>query len=247
MVDITLELIECAKENEQKENKKYQYFALLSGQDYAIQNIDAINEELHSHYPEPFIDCTPYDRNNWLFYKFNSNRNILKSVNYIKENMRRGIIRKVCRGSLLVIQKLIGVIHRTDYDLLRKKNIELYGGSAWWILPDKIIDFILDEKEKEYVQDLLSTWTPEETFFQIMAMRSPISNLVHINPPEQVSQSCKTWAYFSDEDKPFCGHPYIFTKTEFSKLVESECWFARKFDFCKDADIFDMLDNYYHN
>ncbi len=37
---------------------------------------------------------------------------------------------------------------------------------------------------------------------------------------------------------------YIFTVNEYNKLVNSDCWIARKFDESVDSEIFDMLDEY---
>ena len=112
-------------------------------------------------------------------------------------------------------------------------------------MPDIVINYIIQEYNgnKEYIHFMLDeSQTPEETFFQILTMRSPVSNLVEVNPIEMVAQNCKTWAYFSDDGKPFKGHPYIFTTQEFDKLCASECWFARKFDETVDNEIFDLID-----
>ena len=125
-------------------------------------------------------------------------------------------------------------------------GIPLYGGSAWWALPDVAMDYILSEytANPPYVSALLGTNTPEETFFQIMTMRSPVKDLVHINPADMTEQNCKTWAYFSDVGKPFKGHPYIFTVNEYQKLIASDAWIARKFDSAVDSEILDMLDSF---
>lgn len=119
----------------------------------------------------------------------------------------------------------------------------LYGGSAWWILPDVAIKYIYKEYKdnSDVVKMLLETYTPEETFFQIMTMRSPVKNQVEINPKDMVAQNCKTWAYFSDEGKPFKGHPYVFTIDEFDKLKKSGYWFARKFDSEQDMEIINKI------
>lgn len=89
-------------------------------------------------------------------------------------------------------------------------------------MPDKIINYILEEKEisKKWFTKLLGTFTPEETFFQTLTMKSDLKDLVEINPIDMIGQNCKTWAYFFDEDKPFKGHPYIFTENEYDKLIK---------------------------
>ena len=117
-----------------------------------------------------------------------------------------------------------------------------------YYLSDKMIEYILTEynKNEEYIEILKKTHTPEETFYQIMAMRSPIANLVEVNPVDMISQNCKTYAYFSSDTKPFKGHPYEFTIEDFELLKEKakECYFARKFDIDVSEEILDKIDKY---
>ena len=63
----------------------------------------------------------------------------------------------------------------------------------------------------------MATDTPEETFFQILARRSPLRELVRVKDQKE-KQASKTWAYFHDEDKPMANHPYTFTKNEYQKF-----------------------------
>ena len=247
LVDIAMEMVISIDKVQDAENKHYQYYALLSGQDYPIKSLSHIISQLDVSYPKPFIDCTPYDSGNWIYYKFKGNsfvHNFKRKIFKWFPN-RRNLFRKFLVLLHIISSKIVEHLPTNHYHKLNKMNIELYGGSAWWILPDTAVSFIKNEYESksDLVELLLNTNTPEETFFQIMTMRSPVKNLVEINPKDMVLQNCKTWAYFSDDGKPFKGHPYIFTENEFNKLADSDCWFARKFDMDVDEKIFDMLDN----
>ncbi len=244
LVDIAMLMVLKAKSLE-NERKHYDYFLLCSGQDYLIKSMDFIEKELESAYPKPFIDCTPYSKNNWVFHKFNTNRMLLDYEEWIRS--KSGIIRKLARLSQILLRYIYKLRKKLSYDKLIQSKVDLYGGSAWWILPDKIISFICREycEKENAIQQLLldDSVTPEETYFQIMSMCSPLKEMVDINPVDMVEQNCKTWAYFSDDDKPFKGHPYIFTEKEFEKIKNSDCWFARKFDIYENSDILDMVDN----
>ncbi len=246
MVDITMEMVNKAKQIEGQEKKKYQYFLLCSGQDYLIKSMRYIEEELSQNYPKPFIDCTPYDRKNWTYHKFTYNKTILAFRSWISNNFKKGLLRKALRVCQKMFCKVVKLARRTALEKCKKAGIELYGGSAWWILPDLIISYISEEYNKsnnEVVDILLNeTYTPEETFFQIMAMRSPLKEFIELNPIDMVEQNCKTWAYFFDEGKPFKGHPYIITKEELKKIKNSDCFFARKFDSLEDDKILDLID-----
>lgn len=246
LVDIAMILIETAINYGKKNNKHYYYFALLSGQDYLIKPMSYIENKLNILYPKPLIDCTPYSKNNWVSHKFSKNYNLLLFREWIENNFsnKKSFFYKTFRGIGFVWRKCLQITHKSDYYYCKKKKIKLYGGSAWWILPDKIIHYILYTYNNEtFVKKLLETYTPEETFFQIMTMRTKYSRLVDLNPVDSVEQSCKTYAYFSDKNKPFCGHPYIIT-TKNKEMISglSNYWIARKFDITVDDKILDFID-----
>lgn len=243
LVDIVLLMVDYVR----AKGRKYKYYALLSGQDYPIKPIASINSILQSSYPKPFIDCTPYAESNWIYPKFFYKQmpNLTRFDKYITDNFSaNNPARKVLRMIVVVLKKICSFFPITTFDRLSKLGVFPYGGSAWWILPDIAIDFIDREyrEKSQIVRWLLTSGTPEETFFQTMCMLSPIKEMVEINPIEQRDQNCKTWAYFSDTDKPFVGHPYIFTINEFEKLQSSDCWFARKFDITKDSTIIKQIE-----
>lgn len=246
LIDITLSMIDLAKKTEKHEGKHYDYFMLLSGQDYPIRDMSFIVRSLKESYPTPFIDCNGGEKNNPVIRsKFGKRRSILKIRFYLLHKLK-WFPRLFIRGGIWLITKILFALHLSDYYYFEKHNIELHCGSAWWILPDIIIDFILKEMEQPYVERLLTTDTPEETFFQILARKSPLRELVRVKDQKE-KQASKTWAYFHDVDKPMAKHPYTFTKNEYQKLIGSDYWFGRKFDTSVDTDILDMLDNFRKN
>lgn len=243
LVEIVFSLIECAKENEIECDVHYSYFALLSGQDYPIKEKEFIADYLKRNYPTPLIDCTPYDESNWVYNKFNLVQ-FVSLDRYINAKMKRGILRKLIKLPLVITSKILSKGKTAWYKHFSSYGYGLYGGSAWWILPDQVISFILDEvkSNSKKIQKLKTTYTPEETFFQIMTMASPLSESVVVNPIDMVAQNCMTYAHFSDEGKPFMGHPYILTKDDYPKLKSMPQLFARKFDMEVDEDIFNLID-----
>ena len=245
LVDIVFIMINEAKLIEKKNDKHYKYYLLFSGQDYPIRNIGLVNNDLDASYPKPYIDCTPYDKKNWIYHKFKFSKSSLKYHNWISSHFNKGVFRKVVRLTAVIYERALSILGRDTYHELRKMEVSLYGGSAWWILPDSIINYILEKYvNKDSISEIIlnESVTPEETFFQTMAKRSPLSDLIETNPKDMVLQNCKTWAYFFDDDKPFVGHPYIFTINEIDKLQNTNFWFARKFDMTIDSNIMDKLD-----
>lgn len=243
LIDITLSMIKLAKSVEEKTCKHYDYFMLLSGQDYPIRDMPFIVRSLKESYPTPFIDCNGGGKNNPVIRsKFGKRKSILKLRFYAMHKLK-WFPRIFIRGGTWLVTKLLFALHLSDYYYFERHGIELHCGSAWWILPDAIIDFILGEMKQPYVERLLTTDTPEETFFQILARRSPLRELVRVKDQKE-RQASKTWAYFHDVDKPMARHPYTFTKNEYRKLIESDYWFGRKFDTSVDTEILDMLDSF---
>ena len=241
LVDIVFIMLEYIKEK----GLKYQYYALLSGQDYPIKPIETINREMIARYPEPLIDCSPYERSNWIYDKFNQTPRLLRFNFYLSTHFsRKNPIRKILRGFGIIMKELCALFRITVYDRLSRIGVLPYGGSAWWILPDVALDWIYDEYKKgtELTSLLLSARTPEEIFFPTMIMQSPVSDTVTVHPGDDGKQNCKTFAYFTDVGKPFKGHPYIISVNEFEKLRTSDCWFARKFDINEDPEILRMID-----
>lgn len=243
LIEITLSMITLAKSVEEKSNKHYEYFMLLSGQDYPIKDMSFIVKSLKESYPTPFIDCNGGGKSNPIVRSKFAKRKSLLKLRFYATHKLKWIPRFFIRSGTWLITKILFALHLSDYFYFKKHNIELYCGSAWWILPDIIIDFVLNELKKTYVDRLLATDTPEETFFQILARRSPLKALVHVKKQEE-KQACKTWAYFHDVDKPMAKHPYTFTKNEYQKLINSGYWFGRKFDTYVDVEIMDMLDRF---
>lgn len=241
LVDIAMLMAMKAKENEKCLHVHYKYYGLCSGQDYLIKPRHHIEEQLESQYPKSLIDCTPWDKNNWVFVKSTALCKYHSWINHIKQRPLRAIF----RGIEKVLYPFFHFMKCEPYEKLRKHNIKLYGGSAWWILPDTVMNYILSEYDRmpEWMGILLNnTATPEETFFQTVAMRSPYAGSIKVNPVDMVAQNCMTFAYFSDTGKSFNGHPYIITVEQMDILKKSNCYFARKFDENVDKDVFDAID-----
>jgi hypothetical protein len=243
LVEATICLMDLCKNTEKENGIHYGYFALMSGQDYPIKNNNFILSFLASSYPKPLIDCTPYDINNWVYHKFSNLPSKIKCNNYINKHLNRGLLRKAIKLPIFVYYAIIQLFI-TPHAELKRTNV-IYGGSAWWILPDLVVDYILNrvsDEEDELINLLKTTHTPEETFFQIMTMQSPLAPMVEVNQKDMVAQNCMTYAYFSDIDKPSQGHPYIFTSNEFEKILNLPHLFARKFDETVDDKILEMID-----
>lgn len=224
LVDITMSCINSARNIEREERKHYQYFLLLSGQDYPIKPVQWIEEQLIKTYPKPFIDCTQLSKSNWVAKKFNRNATLIKYRNWVLLHTDKGGVQKIMQLIGVIARKGLYYLRLTTAQRMKKQGTELYGGSAWWILPDDVIEYIWNEYENRgrITHILLNeSVTPEETFFQTMAKRSPFKDRIVCNEPDAVYQNCKTFADFGKITKrPIANHPYVLTLNEFDVLRE---------------------------
>lgn len=223
------------------------YYVMLSGQDYPIRsNRDFVEYCIHN-YPKPLIDVTPWDPNNWVHLKF-MNSPLYRVLFNIKFNNKIFDLsfRALRRGVDSLIPKRFKMKRQFD-----KIGVLPYGGSQWWVLPNQVIKEILEEYHcnDKLVKIYKKTLTPDETFFQTMTMRTSLSSLVDVNPPEQVEQDCPTFAYFNPQGKNFTGHPYIINCDAWQtikKTKPAKFYFARKFDTSIDSEVLNLIDKEVH-
>lgn len=126
---------------------------------------------------------------------------------------------------------------------LRRHDVEVYGGSAWWALPDIAVDELLNDIDAHpnIIKWMRGSLTPEESFFQTMIMRTSVANLVDVN--RDPVQGEMTYANFvSPRNKVKKYHPYIITEDDWYWLKERPEYFARKFDVDISTKILDILD-----
>lgn len=248
LVQISDELMRCAKEYEKEKGVHFSYFCLMSGQDYPLNNAAFIHKGLFENYPTPYIDCTPCTKGNWVYNGSNHSvwwNTANRKVNQWLQNP--GVIRKLVKAPMFVAD-LITRNWANPRAKLSKNQIDLYGGSAWWILPDMMVSYLLETAKRfgpgNKFYPLTGVGVPEENYYQTLLMNSEFKNTIRVNPPEMVAQNCKTYANFSPEGKPFTGHPYILTMEDAARLTElaKNRFFARKFDETVDSSVFDWID-----
>ena len=253
LVEIELRLLKKATEYGKIYNIQYIYYCLLSGQDFPLVSQNNIFQELQHSYPKPFIDCTPRSKSNWL-----SNRAehiYLYSKYYpriisLSNHINNLFLRKVIRAPIILIDKLFAPFFSVQKQL-DKLGIYLYGGSQWWILPDIIVDWIIEEccnRTHQKIRVIQKIFGPDETFFQTLIMSGKYKDKIEINDPNTTTQNSKTFAYFQKKDAPAVGHPYVFTIEDKDLLMEKakHYFFARKFDSSIDQHIIDYLDERLH-
>ena len=200
--------------------REYAYYMLLSGQDYPIKSVAYIKEYLVSQHPKPLIDCTPLRKDNWIYSGFKWIR-FHWYYRLVERITRRKWARKLLLLPAYAVQAVVTVIMRPPYKRLKKQGVELYGGSAWWILPHEVIQKAVElaDSNSAIVKAFRLKNTPEETYFQTVVMNSDYRDMVEVNDPYEVLQNCMTYAYFFDDTHTPTGHPYVLQVENFKMLL----------------------------
>ena len=245
LVDIVMVLISDANKIAEQNLIHYSYFANLSGQDYPIKPLKYIEGRLENNYPDLYMLCRDSSAAAFVSHKFNRNKALIRYRNWALK-CKIGLLRKSLQAVGVFLRSILKLFGQTAAQRIIKNGWQYYQGAAWWVLPDLVIDVI----EKEYYDPskfatimIDESTTPEETYFQSMIMHIFFSNAKKENYQEMRIQNLKTYADFGDfSDRPIVFHPYIITMEDYDKLLNSECWFARKFDDTVDPYIIDKID-----
>lgn len=239
MIKATLALIDFAKDTDD-----YDYFMLMSGQDYLLKPIDEIVEELNENYPKSYIDITPWHKRNWVYNTFARANcfKIIRGKNNIKaSHISNRVVRFIYKCIFVLPFKLISYFKISPYKILQKHSVAMYGGAQWWILSKINIDDILEyykSMNKKAAKALEHVGSPDETFFQTCLMNTAHTEFVTLNQWDETKQNCMTFTIFTQQ-----GHPIILKSEKFKLLEESDKWIARKFDINIDQVILDRIDS----
>ena len=220
-VQATLNLI-----NFTKKYGEYDYYFLISGQDYPIKTIENLLEYIDNNGNKNYIDLFP-----------SQNNTIGKQTNYDKRNQivypkwmlkRSNIIRLIRRAWV----EITGGYSKT-LEIFKRKDIpdfKFYFGSSWWCLNNSFIAYVIDyiSKEKSYVQFFSKACCPDESFFQTLIMNSPFADTVY--------------PYLTYVDWTSGGSsPKDLTVADFDKIRKSDKYMARKIN--KDLSLMQKIDS----
>ena len=247
LVQIALNLIDAAAYNENKTGEKYSYFMLLSGQDYPIKSKRYIAEFLEREYPKPLVDYSAAEIGDWIWGKFQLTKWENK-IEQVQNKREKGLVRSAIVAFYLLTYKLEKFFKGIPWDNLQKTDLKIYGGSQWWILPHGVIDYIKEQqrKNKKAIAELKRAWTPDESFFQTLALNSPYKKYILENDDifdnEKHDFKAMTYCNFITPTKGFRGHPHVITVEDYDRIMAKKALFARKFDTTVDGKVLDMID-----
>lgn len=196
----------------------YSYYHMLSGTDLLIKPAEEIYRYIEDNYGKEYVQFLDKELPNSYKNRIN------KYHFFIKKNPN--LLEKILHKGLLLIQIRI--------DRTKKYNMTYQKGTNWFTITDKLACYII-EHERQVVKMFAHTLCGDEFFVQTMLINSPYKiNIVENN-------FCDNYANIFYEIDWERGTPYEFTAEDFDMLINSNMFFARKFNWNKDFRIITML------
>lgn len=185
------------------------YFHIISGQDMMVKN-----------YRE-FVDKFEFSDKIYM-----TSTNITDSDSKVKDrlncwipsanwNLKRFSTRCLVE-SICLIQKIFHINRKCLGPFY-----EIYKGMIWASLPKKVVEYVITyiSDNPAYIKDLFHTKIPEEFFLQTILMNSKYKNQI----------VCNNLRY-TDWNNRNGSTPAILDETDYNKILNSDCFFARKID-----------------
>ncbi|MGY3052017.1 hypothetical protein ACVWYG_000204 [Pedobacter sp. UYEF25] len=199
--------------------EKYDFYSLMSGQDYPIKPIQQAVDFLSANKGKNFISYDREGKKDWWAHA------VTRFEKYHFTDLR-------FKGKY-VLQNLVNFLApKRTFPLA----VKLYGSSdsTWWTITEASARYLIKFKYEhvELFRFLKYTWVPDEFLIATILMDSPFKDDIVNNNLRLI-----TWRAGSP-------NPIIFRNTDFNLITNSPYLFARKFDSTVDYDILNELDIY---
>lgn len=195
--------------------KLYDYVHLMSGQDYPIKPASQMYDFFVANNGKEFLQFEHFD--DWASESYPRIREYhLTNYSFPGRYYVQWMMNKI-----LPVRK-------------SPLAMEYYGSSMFWALTSKSLKYIIEliDNNARFRRFMQFTWGSDEFMFQTLVLNSSFKdNVVNDN------------LLFLDRDKG-AAHPNILTSIHLGKLLASQKFFARKFDWAKDIVVLDNIDRY---
>ncbi len=210
--------------------KQYQYYHLISGNDFPLKSQEEIHRLLKNR-NDLFLTCFRngevgdefFDKIK-LFYPFH--RFVGKGF-FDGNSSRDKVGRKLAYWQL----RLTEIQKAHNINRIKKYNIKFYKGDQWFSITHDFAEYVLG-KQKEIIRMYFLTDAPDEIFMPTLAMNSVFAERVMNDSLRLID-----WQR---------GTPYEFRLSDLDELKSSEAFFARKISFENDPILVEALIEHLH-
>lgn len=204
-----LYLIEKALKNPQNF-----YFHLISGHDFPIKRLSEFKVYFDENRSLEFINHFNVPHSGW------GNTGGIERIEYF--NLYDIFNAKIPKQNGL-IRRFIAIQKRINFKRsISSKIPKLYGGSTWWSLSRECVEYVINytHKNKFVLNRFKHTLCSEEFYFQTIIMNSSFANNVKNNSLRHIDWVARNG-----------NNPAILDETDYEKIVKSNAFFARKFEY----------------
>ena len=210
------------------ENRKYDYYHLISGMDLPLKDQSEIHRFFERNSGKQFVHFSGKNSKNEYSIKrrvkYYWATNYYNSLSFIDFRL----IRKIDCFQIR-LQELFHI------NRLKNNDLVFYHGSQWFSITDELVRDLL--KKKKYIEKVYkNTNCCDELVIQTF-----IAN----------NDKWFSKLYDSRMDDNYCanvrkidwsrGGPYVWTEKDFNELIDSNCMFSRKLDEKVDPKIIELL------
>jgi hypothetical protein len=215
--------------NESIKNSDIEYIHLLSGQDFPLKSCDYIKNYLTVNHGKEFLNYFVISHDPWG----------IEDVDEWISRIHYYHFYDLFNARSKYGAKLIYYLLRAQQILQLKRDItglpKLYGGSAWWTLSYSCLKYVVDYTKSNLtlLKRFKYTCSPEEVFFHTIIMNSPFMVNVENNNLRYVD-----WKFRN-------GHiPANLDENDYETIINSDAFFARKFQYPISQKLVDRLKKY---
>lgn len=232
------------------QNRRFNWFVWLSGQDYPIKSMSRIEKELSASsfdaYVHAFLHDDPahwpsgegFQRYFFRYYdfpRFDYWHRVPLTVRSFFDKARRKfnsaqpLVR--VRGQYRNHLAQLGLrLFRTPFS----ENFHCWGGSNWVNLSRPCVEYLqyFVDEHPDVVRHYERTPLPEESLFHSILLNAR---------GFKIAPSSKRWINW-DRERRHPTSPDAITASQVGELMRSDAWFARKFDPEISAEALDLLD-----
>lgn len=220
-VDATLQLIEYAKSF-----YDYDFYWLVSGQDYPIKDVTEIIDFLKGDLDKNYLNLFNSMHHNLGTYNNYDKRN---QIIFPKWMISR---KKYMRIIKRLYIEITGGYKKTFKVFLRKNifNMKYYFGSQWWCINKRTMMWMMVylKDNPDYYKYFKNCLCPDESFFHTLIMNSPYN------------QQVMDYLHYIDWSQGLHS-PKTLTIDDLPKLESSSKFMARKFDLNIDMEVVNCL------
>lgn len=240
LVEVTMLLLDFAKEYEKKHGIRFKYFRLLSGQDYPIRPYEMYRDLLEIEYPRNFIGVEWSAPGNHVEQKFARWRLSWPRERYANAHFFK-LPSRVLVAISHVVESMLACIGVKPDKYCAKKGISTAGGASWWTISDDFAEYVIGQYKANDLITRISKGiaTPEEAYFQLLYVNSSF----YLREKDKKHYNL-TLCNYGRRDQRVNGHTHPWRLEDYDELIQSDCYFARKFDTEVDRKILEALDNY---